>query len=98
MFEIAQSNVNRIYFHYLQNYFKILKNSDLKNFDGLLLGISREVYDRMDEYDEVRKFMSFKYIQEWRKKKKRSTLSYFVFDIGLAVGNWIRSIRRSQES
>lgn len=84
--EIVLSNVTRVYFHCLINWPKLIDNDILVEYDSKLRSISPELYEVAGNRIERRKFMSFKFIREWRKKKSRNTLLFFFFDIGVTIG------------
>jgi len=90
--EIVLSNVTRIYFHFLINWPKLLDDSILIDYDEELNRISPELYETAGLRVERRKFMSFRFIEEWRKKKSRNTIVYYFFDIGVFVGRLIGNL------
>lgn len=89
--EIVLSNVTRIYFHFLINWPKLLDNSILVGYDQELNSISPELYETAGLRVERRKFMSFRFIEEWRKKKSRKTIVFFIFDLGVLLGRLINN-------
>ena len=93
MRKLESANATRIYFHYLINFPKLLSNSDLAGFDNELKSISPEVYASVSGAKEVRKFMTFDYVSEWRKNKSRSTIRFRIFDLGISFGQVMRKMR-----
>ena len=87
--EIVLSNVTRIYFHCLINWPKLIDNDILVDYDDKLKSISSELYEMAGDRIERRKFMSFKFIQEWRKKQSRNTIVYALFDLGVTIGRLV---------
>ncbi|MCR4864335.1 MAG: glycosyltransferase [Bacteroidales bacterium] len=87
--EIVFNNLVRIYFHFLINWPKLLNNKILVEYDNEIHRISPELYMEASKAVERRKFMSFKYIDEWRRRKSRNTLVYFFFDTGVALGRLV---------
>ena len=87
--KIVLSNVVRVYFHFLINWPKLLSNSLLVEYDNEINKISPELYEKASLTIEKRKFMTLKYIYEWRKKKTRKTLAFYLFDFGVAIGRII---------
>lgn len=86
MKKVVSSNVERIYFHYLINIPHLLKNSDLVVFDENIKRISPEIYASVDSATERRKFLTFNYIQIWRRHMSRRSLTYLYFDLGVLAG------------
>ena len=84
--EIVFRNVLRIYYHFLINWPKYLNNNILVDFDNEIQNLSPELYKKASTVIERRKFMSFRYILEWRKRKSRKTFVYFFYDTGIVLG------------
>ena len=92
--EIVFSNLVRIYFHFLLNWPKRIDNNLLIQFDDTIRSSSPELYQRADSILEKRKFMTFRYIHEWRKNQTRKTPLFYFFDLGIALGGSVRRIKR----
>ena len=88
--EIIFNNLVRIYFHFLINWPKYLNNSILVEYDNEIHSLSLELYEDASMAIERRKFMSFYYISEWRKRKSRKSLPFFIYDAGIAIGRVLR--------
>ncbi len=84
--EIIFNNLVRIYFHFLINWPKYLNNSILVEYDNEISNISQELYEDASRVVERRKFMSFHYISEWRKRKSRKSLFFLIYDTGISLG------------
>lgn len=93
--EIIFNNIVRIYFHFLINWPKFLNNKILVEYDNELHRISVELYDKASMVIERRKFMSFYYISEWRKRKSRKSLVFYFYDTGVAIGRILHKVLSS---
>ena len=87
---IIQDLVTNVYRHYLLNYPRQLKISELKDFDENILNTSPEIYRQIEDATDVRKFGSFYYIKDFRAKGTRKGLRYLYYDIFRGFGELIK--------
>lgn len=92
MKELTSFLIRQIYFHYLINFPHDLDESGLVSFDNNLFNTSKELYTSVSDTVDVRKFGTFHYIRDFRKKKTRKTLKYALFDACVAIGSWGRKV------
>ena len=90
MLIIISNMIIQVYRHYLLNYPRQLKESDLNTFDEKLNSISEEIYRQIEDATDVRKFGTFYYIRDFRTKGTRKGLKYLYYDIFRGLGELIR--------
>ena len=89
---IVVSFIDRIYWHYLVNIPKLLDNRQLISFDRQLKDISEELYEKVSRAEDKRKFMTLKYVRQWRLFKSRNTPVFWLYDIGRSIGYTLRKV------
>ncbi|MBO4571256.1 MAG: glycosyltransferase [Bacteroidales bacterium] len=82
--------IQQVYFHYLVNFPHSLDEAELVSFDKSLLETSKTLYDAVSDARDVRKFGTFHYIRDFRKKGTRKTLKYAFVDACIAIGSIFR--------
>lgn len=92
--KVVFSNIVRIYFHFLINWPHLLDNKILVEYDNKINSISPELYEEASSVIERRKFITFKYISEWRKRKSRKTVLYYLFDAGVTLGHLAKKVKQ----
>ena len=85
-----------VYRHYLLDYPRQLNRNDLNKFDNCLLHTSEEIYKKVDNDLEVRKFGKFYYIKDYRVMGRRKVVKYLYYDILRALGEHIKGIFSSK--
>ena len=84
---LASYLVRQVYFHYLINFPHQLDEGGLATFDRALFNSCKTLYDSVSEEKDIRKFGTFHYIRDFRKKGTRKTLKYAIFDAFVAIGS-----------
>ena len=82
--------IKQVYFHYLVNFPHSLDEAELVSFDKSLLETSKTLYDTVPDARDIRKFGTFHYIRDFRKKGTRKTLKYAFVDACIAIGSLFR--------
>lgn len=80
MYHKIKTLVSSIYNFYLNDYKDSLKESELVDFDITLNSISSELYNSLATEKIITKYFTFHYIENWRKKRSRNTLLFFLYD------------------
>lgn len=88
--QITAYHVQHVYFHYLINYPHDLNEQELVSFDDNLKSSSPMLYDFISETQDIRKFGTFHYIRDFRKKGTRNTLKYAYYDACFAIKSLIK--------
>lgn len=82
--------VRIVYQHYLINYRKLLKETELISFDKDLKQASETIYQSVTNEFDRRKFGRFYYIRDFRNKKPGYYLKYTYYDFCRLVGSIVR--------
>lgn len=85
--------VQQVYFHYLVNFPHDLNEEGLISFDKRLRETSITLYDAVSDAKDIRKFGTFHYIRDFRKKGTRKSLKYAFVDACIAIGSFIKNRR-----
>lgn len=91
---LISSFIEQIYSHYLVNYPKDLRETDLVKFDISLYRTSKELYGPCSEAKDMRKFGTFYYIRDFRKKGTRKQIKFIFYDICRAAGSLYGKIKK----
>lgn len=85
----------RLYFYYLLEYDRELDENNLRNFDKSIEIMNPKIYYAMNSIECKTYFGTYKYIQNWRKRKSRYTLKFLIYDLYRSVSRIRHSLLKA---
>ena len=86
------SMIRHVYYHYMVKWPVFLDEKELESFDSKLLSISYELYQLVSDTKDGRKFGTFYYVNDFRRKKTRKQIKYYYYDLCMSINSKINKI------